>query len=92
MYNFRFLIFYIFVLWTGYDAIWRAYYFSLRELINLAAEVEWSLTVNPVLQVSAEEEALDLCGSLLVFKHTESQDNARVESLMMDFLKTTTGL
>ena len=45
--------------------------------------MEWSLTVNPVSQVSAEEEALELCGSLLVFKHTEAQDNAHVESHMM---------
>lgn len=59
----------------------------MRELISLAAEVEWSLTVNPELQVCAEEEALDLCGSLFIFKHTEAQDNARVESLMMNFLK-----
>lgn len=44
---------------------------------------EWSLTANPVLQVSAEEDALDLCGSLLVFKRTEAQDNAQVKSHTM---------
>lgn len=50
--------------------------------------MEWSLNVNPVLQVSAVETGgrslkLDLCGHLLVFKHTESQDNARVKSHIM---------
>lgn len=44
---------------------------------------EWSLTDNPVLQVSAEDDALDLCGSLLFFKHTEAQDNAQVKSHTM---------
>lgn len=44
---------------------------------------EWSLTANPVLQVSAEEDALDLCGSLLVLKRAEAQDNAHVKSRTM---------
>lgn len=34
--------------------------------------MEWPLTFNPVLQVSAEEEAVELDCSLLVFKHTET--------------------
>lgn len=41
---------------------------------------EWSLTANPVLQVSAEQDALDLCGSLLVLKRAEAPDNAHVKS------------
>lgn len=61
------------------NAIWRAYLFSQHEWINLAAEIKWSLTVNPVLQVSGGEEALDVCGSLLVFKHSEAQINARLK-------------
>lgn len=44
---------------------------------------EWSLTANPVLQVSAEQDALDLCGSLLVLKRAEAQDNAHVKSHTM---------
>lgn len=44
------------VLTTGF----KASRLSLHDLINLAAEIEykWSLTVNPVLQVSAGEEVL----------------------------------
>lgn len=45
--------------------------------------MEWCWTVNPAVQVSAGEEALDLCGTLLVFKHTEAQDNARVRTHIM---------
>lgn len=41
--------------------------------------MEWSLTVHPVLRMSA----VDFGGSLLVFKHTEAQDNARIMTHIM---------
>lgn len=72
-----------FVKWTGYNAIWRAYLVSLHKLINWSDESGLWLLMHYDKCVQRKELYKGLLWRLLVFKHSEAQDNAHLRSHFM---------